>query len=80
MNGHKMDILVFGQLQEITGTHTLNIQEAGDTTQLSNLLFERYPRLRDVKFAIAVDRQIVAGGAPIKPNASIALLPPFSGG
>lgn len=74
------EVLVFGQLQDITGTDTLHLSGVTDTASLRERLFELHPGLRGASFAIAVDRQVVAGDTPIGENASIALLPPFSGG
>jgi len=74
------EVLVFGQLQDITGTDTLRVSGVTDTASLRERLFELYPGLRGARFAIAVDRQVVPGDAPIGPDAGIALLPPFSGG
>lgn len=80
MKGIIMVILVFGQLQDITGTDTLHIKQVEGKKQLSDALFELFPRLQETKFVIAIDREIIDGDAPIGPNACIALLPPFSGG
>jgi molybdopterin synthase sulfur carrier subunit len=74
------EILVFGQLQDITGTHTLKLEGVTDTATLRERLFLLHPALRDARFAIAVDKHIVTGDAPIGPEAGVALLPPFSGG
>jgi molybdopterin synthase sulfur carrier subunit len=74
------EILVFGQLQDITGTDTLRLDGVTDTATLRERLFLLHPGLKDARFAIAVDRRIVTGDAAIGSDVSVALLPPFSGG
>jgi molybdopterin synthase sulfur carrier subunit len=74
------EILVFGQLQDITGTDTLRLEGVTDTASLRERLFLLHPGLKEARFAIAVDRGIVTGDVAIGNGSSVALLPPFSGG
>ncbi len=48
--------------------------------ELKAQLLEKYPVLRDRKFQLAVNHQLVDEALPIPPQAEIALLPPFAGG
>ena len=43
-------------------------------------LIKAYPELRDLPFVIAVNMDVAGGEQPIPPGATVALLPPYSGG
>lgn len=76
-----MLVLFFGQLTDLTaGITELEIEAAADTEQLKQLLFERYPLLRQASFAITVNQNIIRQNTPLTAQAEVALLPPFSGG
>lgn len=75
-----MNILVFGQLADITKSSAISIEKANDTETLLEILYYHYPLLKQKEFLIAVDKRIVNEKSEIRDNAQIALLPPFSGG
>lgn len=74
-----LTIKAFGNLTEITGKAELELQ-ARDTASLQAALFERFPQLRERKFAIAVNKQLITENTDLKAHDVVALLPPFSGG
>ena len=51
-----------------------------NSEELLKALNEEYPVLKELKFSVAVDRQLVNEKTALKGNEEIALLPPFSGG
>ena len=51
-----------------------------DSDELLKALNTAYPFLEDLKFSMAVDKQLIQENTPLKGNEEIALLPPFSGG
>jgi molybdopterin synthase sulfur carrier subunit len=69
----------FGQIAEITGSTDLQMQ-AEDSMSLRQTLIQQFPQLRDKKFAIAVNKQLITENTSFNENDTIALLPPFSGG
>lgn len=75
-----LQILIFGQLTDITKSSNIDVPEVADTDALRAVLLEKYPELARVKFVLAVDKQVVTENAPLHPSAAVALLPPFSGG
>ena len=75
-----VNILIFGQLEDITGTSVVSISHVTDTDLLLNKLYAQYPLLKEKKFLIAVDNQIIHEKIEISEHVKIALLPPFSGG
>ncbi len=75
-----MNIMVFGQLEDITGASIVTINEVADTELLLAVLYERFPLLKEKKFLLALNREIITEKREIGSEAQIALLPPFSGG
>lgn len=75
-----LTILFFGQLKEKTGIGSTQVDEVIDTNALIELLSKRYPALQESSFVVAVNKLISADNTAISPGATIALLPPYSGG
>jgi len=75
-----MKVLFFGRLKEIVGTSELTIDSGTDIESLRKVLIEKFPKLKDEVFAIAVNYEIINGNIPLDRNDEIALLPPIAGG
>lgn len=73
-------VWVYGQLEDVTGASVITLENIFDTDMLTQNLFQQYPLLRDKKFLMAINQQVVTEKTAIDSNAEIALLPPFSGG
>jgi molybdopterin synthase sulfur carrier subunit len=76
----KVNVILFGQLTDVTGTNNLILQETNDTNALVAVLQEKFPLLQHSKYVIAVDKKLVAENTQLSDNCTVALLPPFSGG
>jgi sulfur-carrier protein len=76
----KVNILLFGQLTDITGIDTVVMEDIFDTNQLVSALHNQYPALSHTKYLIAVDKKVIAANTSITDHSTVALLPPFSGG
>ena len=76
----KLNILAFGQVASVTGNNVVLEEDVTDTDGLQTFLHSRYPVLSEIKYSIAVDKKMVHENAELEENATIALLPPFSGG
>ncbi len=76
----KINILVFGQLYDITKVSQLTIYEVNNTEQLTRKLIEQFPELSKFKFSIAVNKKIVQQNTILNNEDTVALLPAFSGG
>ena len=74
--------MYYGMLAELTGQsdEAFVIGEQLTVGQLRTQIVEKYPLLRDKKFKIAVNKQIVEDFGLVSDQAEIALLPPFAGG
>ncbi len=76
----KINLLSFGQLTDITGQSTWQMEDITDTEQLKKILIEKYPALANSKHLIAVNMEVILGNIKLNPGDVVALLPPFSGG
>ncbi|TDO19566.1 MoaD/ThiS family protein [Pedobacter duraquae] len=75
----KVKLIAFGQLAEILGDDELNLN-AADTNGLKDALNQRFPELKNKKYVLAVNKQVVSINILLTEGATVALLPPFSGG
>ena len=76
----QIKIKYFGLLTEITNCQEEYVTDSLLTVnELLDLLFKKYPELKEKDFQVAQNNSIVAQGTKLD-NTEIALLPPFSGG
>jgi molybdopterin converting factor small subunit len=75
-----VEIIVFGQLTEITGHEKISINSIADTNTLVKELHHKFPELMNTRYVIAVDKKIVLRNTSLSDKNTVALLPPFSGG
>ena len=75
-----MTIKIFGQLNDIVGSSSIQVNDITDTEELIKHLQLKYPSLINTKYRIAVNRNIIQSNTVLQDDAEIALLPPFSGG
>jgi molybdopterin synthase sulfur carrier subunit len=73
-------ILIFGQLTDITGSSNLLVDDIVDTDGLIAFLNEKYPALKNTKYIMAVDKQVISENTLLNNSHTVALLPAFSGG
>ncbi|MFT5436225.1 MAG: molybdopterin synthase sulfur carrier subunit [Ulvibacter sp.] len=75
-----LKIRYFGLIAEITNRseETIAFSKAS-VSDLLELLFEKYPELKEKDFQVAQDLEIVSKDTLLL-ESEIALLPPFSGG
>ncbi|WP_276482927.1 MoaD/ThiS family protein [Paraflavitalea pollutisoli] len=73
-------IRLFGQIAEMAGATTLEVDAVADVQSLRATVEARIPGLQQLPYLVAVDKDIVTGNAVLESSALIALLPPYSGG
>lgn len=73
-------LLAFGMIAEVLGHSESDWAWSADTAALRADLVRAYPELTDLPFVMAVNMDIASGDQPIPPGATVALLPPYSGG
>ena len=80
----EVTVLLFASVAEKAGTRRLTVpSEAGDTVaQVRDRVLERFPQLESSlpTLLYAVDEEYVKEWAPVPAGATVALIPPVSGG
>jgi len=75
-----INVLTFGEVADIVNTSSFNMDHVTDIDTLKQLLEDKFPQLREIKYAVAVNKKIVNQNVTIEDASIVALLPPFSGG
>jgi len=73
-------VLFFGQLAELAGTDETVVKFVSNTDELEVQLRQQYPSFTDTAYIIAVDKKVTGENTILFNGATVALLPPFSGG
>lgn len=76
----EINLLIFGQIAEITGKSTWKMTGIKDTNELIKNLEVQFPVLSTTSYSIAVNKKVIQENTAFNENDTIALLPPFSGG
>lgn len=76
----KISVRAFGMIAEKIGSGQIQVTGISSVDELRESLFEQFPALKNMKFSIAINKQLATGNAPISVDSEIALMPPFSGG
>ena len=73
-------ILTFGVITDIVGKSQFEVDDIFSTDELKQKLESEFPKLKGVNYALAVNKKTATGSVVLEENATVALLPPFSGG
>lgn len=76
----KINVLTFGAISDITGTKSLEMEGIDSTQKLVQSLEEKYPLLKTIQYAIAVNKEVILEHTNLNDDTTVALLPPFTGG
>lgn len=75
-----MKIIPFGKLADILEHNAVIVEHIFDTDGLRQALERQFPQIIHIQYLVAVNRKIVTENTILDDDATIALLPPFSGG
>jgi sulfur-carrier protein len=75
-----VNIITFGQLKEITGSDPIQLQNVSDTEEVIWQMEQRYPSLSKYMYIVTVNKEVITERTELTDGATIAFLPPFSGG
>jgi sulfur-carrier protein len=75
----QINIITFGQICEVLG-ETVVVNNINDTDSLILELKNKYPRLKDITYRIAVNKKLISTNTLLTDNSTVALMPAFSGG
>ena len=78
----QIQVLLFGITRDIVDQNQLQLDLAqGSTTDdLKKLLQNKYPKLANYQYAMAVNEAYANAGLELQQNDQVALIPPVSGG
>jgi len=76
----EITVLTFGAVTDAIGKSNFVVADVQSTGELIQKLEMDYPGLKNLNYAVAVNKQLVSSSTVLEANATIALLPPFSGG
>ncbi|GGD92330.1 MoaD/ThiS family protein [Planktosalinus lacus] len=76
----EINILAFGQIEEIIGKDSFTLSDVRDTEALKSKLSDLYPEMNRIPYSISVNKNIINGNHTLENGDEVALLPPFSGG
>ncbi|MBS1537522.1 MAG: MoaD/ThiS family protein [Bacteroidetes bacterium] len=76
----KIKVLFFARLAEISQVNEIELNDIGTTSALIEHLGIHYPQMMEIKFAVAINKQISGDMSELHNGDVVALIPPFSGG
>jgi len=76
----KIKVLLFGMLTDITEKTSFELDEVSNVADLKSYLNKTYPKIKEINFSIARNKEIITNDTSFKDSDEIALLPPFAGG
>ena len=76
----KVKVLLFGIFSERADTSKIIVEDVKDKNELMQRIGMEYPFLKEMKYLIAVNREVIKNNIALKDDDEIALLPPFAGG
>jgi len=76
----QIELISFGKISDFISNQNLEIEGIETTDDLKIHLEKNFPGLADVKYKLALNKNLVQQNSEIKNRDSIAIMPPFSGG
>jgi len=76
----KLQIISFGKISEIFAPQEMEIENISGTEDLKAYLENLFPKLKGMKYKLAVNQNIIQANQALLNNDMVAIMPPFSGG
>ncbi|WP_432712976.1 MoaD/ThiS family protein [Pedobacter sp.] len=76
----QIEIISFGQIASFISKQQIDNAAITDTDALKTYLEKNYPQLQQLKYKLALNKDIVQENRTLTNNDVVALMPPFSGG
>ncbi|ARS40457.1 molybdopterin synthase sulfur carrier subunit [Sphingobacteriaceae bacterium GW460-11-11-14-LB5] len=76
----KIEMISFGKIAEFINNQKIDIAGIADTDAFKQYIENEFPALKSMKYKLALNKNIVQENTEITNNATIAIMPPFSGG
>ncbi len=76
----KIELIIFGKIAEFINNQNIEVDGIADTDAFKQYLENQFPALKNMKYKLALNKNIIQENTEITNNATIAIMPPFSGG
>ncbi|WP_158799018.1 MoaD/ThiS family protein [Pedobacter sp. L105] len=76
----ELEIISFGKIAEVINNQRIDVSGLSTTDELKAYLEKSFPLLSEMKYKLAVNKNIIQENHDLKNNDIIAIMPPFSGG
>jgi len=76
----EIEIISFGKIAEFITPQRLILEKINDTDSLKSHLEQIFPKLRGMKYKLALNKTVLQYNEQLNQNDSVAVMPPFSGG
>ncbi|MFN2439476.1 MAG: MoaD/ThiS family protein [Chitinophagaceae bacterium] len=76
----EIEVKFFGRITDKTHNSNTILKDISNTSELRLKLQNLYPELTNMKYAIAVNKEIIQQDKLLKNNDIVAILPPYAGG
>ncbi|WP_316824087.1 MoaD/ThiS family protein [Pedobacter miscanthi] len=76
----EIEIISFGQIAELINNQKIDTTGITDTETFKQHIENQFPALKSMKYKLALNKNIVQENTEIPNQATIAIMPPFSGG
>lgn len=73
-------IKAFGITSEILNADLISVSHLRTTRDIKGYLEATYPKLKGIKYQMAVNHTLIESDIDVEDGSEVALLPPFSGG
>lgn len=75
-----IEILSFGKIAEIIENQKIELSGISNTDELKSYLESSFPNLKNIKYNLSLNKDMIRENRHIANNDTVALMPPFSGG
>ncbi|WP_316803711.1 MoaD/ThiS family protein [Pedobacter nototheniae] len=76
----QIKLISFGKIAEFVTEQNIEIENISNTDELCLFFEKKYPALANMKYKVALNKNLVQQNSKIENMDTVALMPPFSGG
>lgn len=76
----EIEIISFGKISEFIKHQKISINGISDTDELKAYLETTFPALSQIKYKLALNKNVIQNNTALSGNDMVAIMPPFSGG
>ena len=76
----QIKVLIFGSLIDVVGMQEILLTDVTDSADLEQKLINNHPAMKEQKYAISINHEIIKRETALQENDEVAIIPPFQGG